>query len=197
MNWKEFFKYDWRKVGLTAMFFGLASFSFVYLLSLSEIRRISIIETYIFYPIELFLSWPFTLIVSIFLWMNIYYHASFYVEVMGFILSIFWWYFLSCLVIWVKDKAKKKQKLIFAFSMIVVTLALFAIIRLQTCSHACPELCLVCSYEENMDLSSCGNISSQGGKCYYSCIVLNSRTCECDYSPPCIYPIVFADLAEY
>lgn len=94
MNWKEFLKPDWRKIVIFVILF-------VMLIIIANL-----------YPPKLIPSWLENLNI-------IFYFPDFFIfEILKlsistviflFILDLIYWYLLSCLIVWVYDKVKKKK----------------------------------------------------------------------------------------
>ena len=99
MNLKEFLKPNWKKVLLTIIF---AIFSFWFLYNYTGIGGPRYEPNLLFTIVALiaaFLNLPL-LIPN---YNPLYETAIFY-----FILDLIYWYLLSCLIIWIYDKVKKK-----------------------------------------------------------------------------------------
>lgn len=105
MNLKEFLKPDWRKIVITLVFFFCYSYLFFSSLyftpPLETYREPSELENILFK----LLGFP-TFVASIFV------KGGFGIDqtymILSFFVTIFYWYLLSCLVVWVCNKVKKK-----------------------------------------------------------------------------------------
>jgi len=106
MNWKEFLKPTRWKIVLAIFIFLLNSV----LLILINIYLVStILENF---RISNLVRYP-SLILIFLLNPSIVYFGfvsrSFVESVSGIVINIFYWYILSCLIIWIYDKLKKKK----------------------------------------------------------------------------------------
>jgi len=99
MNWKRFLKPDWRKIVLFVIFFLISPAQFINLISIPENPQPTQLVPLLggFFTIGLIIANVKTGI-SIFTNLNMIF----------FILSIIISYFLSCLIIWIYIKLKKK-----------------------------------------------------------------------------------------
>jgi len=93
MNWKEFLKLDWRKIGLIIYFMLLSLFYQV-----SKDNRI-----YMGFPLSYYYKEIFDL--PLFDLLPPYLGQ---ILIVPLLLDIIFWYLLSCLIFWVYDKVKKK-----------------------------------------------------------------------------------------
>jgi len=104
MNWKGFSKFNRKKLILTLALLALSLFFFLgyavtpYPMSCGELASCRLTLNF-FQTGSLLLSLP--LIISI-------YFGGIELTIIVFILSIFYWYLLSCLIIWAYDKFRKK-----------------------------------------------------------------------------------------
>jgi hypothetical protein len=94
VNWKKFLKPDWKKIVVFVVIFGLVGFlvwpSFIWATDT---------------PTSI--GFPFTFYVPEFRWGPVYSPARFSVSFLT--LDIIFGYLISCLIIWIYDKRKKKS----------------------------------------------------------------------------------------
>ncbi len=98
MKWKQFLKPDWRKI----VIFVVLSVIFLYLFN----NAVTIGELYYpvkGFPVPYYYSRSGGMLSSGVL---VDYIPSF--NLLNFILNITFWYLISCLIVWVYDKVKKK-----------------------------------------------------------------------------------------
>jgi len=91
MDFKLFLKPDWKK---------LVIFFIIIFIDFSLITKPVSIEAYVFNPFLSFLRVP---VVGSFFWLKWFYKSLLYT------LDRVYWYLLSCLIVWVYDKRKKKR----------------------------------------------------------------------------------------
>jgi len=89
MNWKEFFKPDWRKILIFLVLFILSSLASIkiYLCNMMGIG-----------PCPIGYGFPLEFLYPILDFKNL----------INLLIDIIFWYLLSCLIIWIYDKVKKK-----------------------------------------------------------------------------------------
>jgi hypothetical protein len=88
MTLKQFLKPDWRKIGLFIIFAFLSPLSFIYGTCLGA-------RCFIF-------PWT-TLHIILNFFMALWFLGALVIVIMG-----LYWYLLSCLIVWIYDKVKKK-----------------------------------------------------------------------------------------
>jgi preprotein translocase subunit SecE len=94
MNWKEFLKPDWRKIVLTIILFTIVTGLKWYLFD----TCLGCYNTYFGVPLAFYekIVWPRENEMTNFLIFNL-------------IVDIIFWYLLSCLIVWIYDKFRKKK----------------------------------------------------------------------------------------
>ncbi|MCD4797863.1 MAG: hypothetical protein K8R19_02485 [Methanosarcinales archaeon] len=114
MNWKEFFKPDWKKYLISvAIYIFYIVFIFLKPIIIASWGGDIPIGTVVEVPdtiIDYILKAPFFVVVSI--------HSAFDMSPFSmsaltiniiFLLNLLWWYFISCLIVYSYDKFKTKQ----------------------------------------------------------------------------------------
>jgi len=100
MNWKKFLKPDWRKIILTIIFIVLTYILTVFV--------IAIFPIYDNFPAKYFLTdidWIIVCVGPMACGPQLIYGPN----ILGIIFLLIISYFLSCLIVWVYDKYKKKK----------------------------------------------------------------------------------------
>ena len=124
MDWKEFLKPDWKKIVIFIIFAIISLVLSRFILKSQPISDVDVYVNIIFVAIFL----PPTLILSFIQGMIIMSYAksltpsefgelitsgtlspiSSAFNVLGWILNVVYWYLLSCLIVWIYDKIKKR-----------------------------------------------------------------------------------------
>jgi hypothetical protein len=114
MNWKEFLKPDWRKIVLTVIILFLVTFLPVLLGFCTHVDfqciKLSKCVTCVLAIQPFFVFLPYTGISYTPIGLtNIYYISSSYWILNYWVLDIITWYLLSCFIVWIYDKFRKKK----------------------------------------------------------------------------------------
>ncbi|OGI12698.1 hypothetical protein A3K64_03950 [Candidatus Micrarchaeota archaeon RBG_16_36_9] len=96
MTVKQFLKPDWRKIVLFVILSSI--FSYLYLYCVMTVCEPSII--FLFFITSLLYDY---LIMPVFLY---FWQIGLFIIIF---ITLFYWYFLSCLIVWIYNKVKKKK----------------------------------------------------------------------------------------
>jgi hypothetical protein len=112
MNWREFFKPDWRKSGIFLILFvvsplifflNLSSFSMQERLRMIGYDLGAVIAIKLFYLLDYVLN-------LVFLTLTAASNGNGDIMLLGIALNIIYWYLISCLIVWIYDKLFRKVK---------------------------------------------------------------------------------------
>jgi hypothetical protein len=99
MNWKKFLKQDWRKIVIfvVILFFSLILFIFLNLTGGLPPTDEQIAQRNLISSILMIINWPLNII-----------GENSIINLILLVLDFVWIYLLSCLIVWIYDKLKKR-----------------------------------------------------------------------------------------
>jgi len=104
MNWKKFLKPDWRKIILSIIIFLLGFLPRIYF-PLHQLSWVLLGITW--WPV--YVAQLSGLLKGLYLKPPIFDPIALLIFIVAILITPIFWYFLSCLIVWIHDKVKKKK----------------------------------------------------------------------------------------